>query len=127
MARTLCRVAGAALLVVGFVGFASPGLLGMHLTPIHNVIHLLSGGIALYLGLQGSWGAVRTFCLVFGATYLSLAVLGFVAPDVVARLIGHAAYANARALLPDNLVHVVLGGAFLAAGLTMPAARAARV
>jgi hypothetical protein len=32
---------------------------------------------------------------------------------------------NASALGPDNIVHVLVGGAFLAAGLKMPARRLA--
>ncbi|HEU5251304.1 MAG TPA: hypothetical protein VFW15_15055 [Thermoanaerobaculia bacterium] len=31
MARTLCKLLGAVLLIVGLVGFAMPNLLGMHL------------------------------------------------------------------------------------------------
>jgi hypothetical protein len=125
MARTLCKIMGTVLLLVGILGFAQPGLLGMHLTPIHNVIHLVSGATALYLGLNGSRSSVRQFCLVFGAVYLSLAVLGVLAPDVVAAMIGHDAHVNASALGPDNIVHVLVGGAFLAAGLKMPARRLA--
>ena len=52
---------------------------------------LATGAVALYLGFAGSSGAVRTFCLVFGAVYLALGVLGFVAPGVVAAVIGHPA------------------------------------
>lgn len=47
MARTLCKILGVVLMIVGLVGFATPNLLGMHLTPIHNVVHLLTAAIAL--------------------------------------------------------------------------------
>ena len=43
-----------------------PTLMGFHLTPIHNVIHVLTGAIALYLGFSASYDAARTFCLIFG-------------------------------------------------------------
>lgn len=125
MPRTFCRVMGLVLLILGVLGFANPGLMGMHLTPVHNVIHLVTGGAALYLAAQGSRSSLRTFCLAFGAMYLSLAVLGFIAPDVASAMMGHDAHMNARALAPDNLVHVLLGGAFLVAGLR-PARRIAR-
>ena len=125
MARKVCMILGAVLLIVGILGFAQPRLLGMHLTPVHNVIHLVSGGAALYLAQNGSRGSVRQFCLVFGGLYLSLAVLGVMAPDVVSAMLGHDAHLNARALGPDNVVHILLGGAFLAAGLKMPARRRA--
>ena len=48
MTRNLCRIIGVALILVGLAGFAAPTLLGMHLTTIHNVVHLLTGLIAAY-------------------------------------------------------------------------------
>jgi hypothetical protein len=108
---------GVVLVLVGILGFANPRLLGMHLTPMHDVIHLVSGTVAVYLGINGSRSSVRSFCLVFGGMYLSLAVLGMVAPDVVSAMIGHDAHVNPHALMPDNVVHFFLGGMFLAAGL----------
>lgn len=121
MPKTLCKIVGVVLAIVGVAGFAMPHLLGMHLTSIHNVIHLLTAAIALYLGFAGSYGAARTFALVFGAVYLLLGVLGFVAPGLVAAVIGHPAV-SAGELTPDNAVHVLLGAAFLIAALTSPRA-----
>jgi hypothetical protein len=103
--------------LVGLAGFAMPHLLGMHLTPIHNVIHLLTAAIALYLGFGASLGAARTFCIAFGAVYLLLGILGFVAPNVVAAILGHPPVSGGE-LTPDNVVHLLLGGAFLGVGLT---------
>jgi len=117
MPKTLCKIVGVVLLVVGVAGFARPHLLGMHLTPIHDVVHLATAAIALYLGFAGSYAAARTFCIVFGVVYLGLGVLGFVAPGVVAALIGHPPV-SAGELTPDNAVHVLLGAAFLIVGLT---------
>jgi uncharacterized protein DUF4383 len=116
MVKTFNKVVGVVLLIVGLAGFAMPHLLGMHLTPIHNIVHLLTAAIALYMGFAASYSAARTFSLVFGAVYLLLGVVGFVAPDVVTAVIGHPT-ASAGDLMPDNLVHVVLGAAFLAVGL----------
>lgn len=119
MAKTLCKVVGVVLLIVGLAGFAMPNLLGMHLTAIHNVVHLLTAAIALYLGFAGSPAAARTFCVAFGAIYLLLGVLGFVAPGLVSAVIGHPPV-GAGELTPDNAVHVLLGAAFLFVGLTTP-------
>ena len=125
MARTLCRVAGVVLLLIGLVGFAAPGLLGMHLTPIHNVVHLLTAAMALYFGFAGSAAAARSFCIAFGAIYLLLGVLGLAAPDAVAAIIGHGPVSGGE-LMPDHIVHRLLGAVFLGVGLTTPrvAARA---
>ena len=120
MAKTLCKVAGVVLLLVGLLGFAMPTLLGMHLTVLHNIVHLLTAGIALYMGFAGSAAAARTFCVAFGAIYLLLGILGFVAPGVVATVIGHPGPVSAGDLTPDNAVHVLLGAVFLVVGLTSP-------
>ena len=119
MARTICRILGVAFVLAGLGGFVMPRLLGFHLTTIHNVIHLASGAVALYLGFAGSAAAVRTFCIAFGAVYLGLGVLGFVAPGLVATVIGHAPVDSGE-LTPDNVFHIVVGAVFLLAGLTGP-------
>lgn len=122
MARTWCKIAGIVLIVVGIAGFVRPDFLGMHLTPIHNVVHLLSGLIAVAVGFA-SFSAARAFCLTFGAIYLLLGVLGIAAPQVVARLL----QTHAAGLAPDNVVHLVLGAAFLIFGLLQAAPLSAQV
>jgi hypothetical protein len=108
-----CKVLGVVLILVGLAGYGAPSLLGMHLTPTHNLIHIVSGAVALGIGLGGTPRNARTFCAVFGAVYLGLGVLGFIAPDVVARVLGHPGPMTARALSADNIVHLVIGGACL--------------
>ena len=115
MAKTLCKIAGAALVLAGIAGFVKGDLLGMHLTGIHNVIHLLTGAIALYLGLAGSGSAAKTFCQVFGVIYLLLGVVGFLAPHVIAQIIG-ADMAMGSSMTPDNIVHLLVGGVFVIVG-----------
>ena len=116
MVKTFNKIVGVVLLVVGLAGFAMPHLLGMHLTPMHNIVHLLTAAIALYMGFAASVDSARTFSIAFGAVYLLLGVLGFVAPGVVTTVIGHPPV-SAGELTPDNAVHVLLGAAFLAVGL----------
>lgn len=115
MARTFSRLAGAVFVAIGAAGFARPGLFGLHLTRTHNVLHVATGLVALYFGFAA--GGARVFCALFGVAYLALGVLGFVAPGFVATLLGHPGPVTAQMLLPDNVLHVVLGVAFLAAGL----------
>jgi hypothetical protein len=110
-------------LLAGAVGFVEPNLLGLHLTPTHNVIHLVSGLVLLYVGFAGSLEAARGLSLVFGSVYFLLGLLGFVAPGVVGSALGHGPGLDARALLPDNVLHLALGGAFLFGGLAQPSAR----
>ena len=114
MAKTLCKTFGVVLLLVGFAGFAKSDLLGLHLTGMHNVVHIFTAGIALYIGFAETASAARTLCLVFGAIYLLLGVLGFVAPGVVTAIIGVGPDAG---LGPDSIVHLLLGAIFLIVGL----------
>jgi hypothetical protein len=118
MSKTISKVLGSVLILVGLTGFAVPNLFDMHLTTTHNIIHLISGIVALYFGFGASPRAARSFCLTFGVVYFLLGMLGFVAPNVVASLL-HAAETSSTAgnLTSDNLVHLILGGIFLMAGL----------
>ncbi|HEU4762651.1 MAG TPA: DUF4383 domain-containing protein, partial [Gemmatimonadales bacterium] len=78
MAKTICKILGVVFLLVGVAGFAAPELLGAHLSPVHNVVHILSGVVALYFGFAGTLSGAKAFCLVFGIVYLALGILGLV-------------------------------------------------
>jgi hypothetical protein len=105
---------GALLVVAGLLGFAVPGFLGLHLNPLHNVVLLLSGALAIYFGLKASPAAARTFCLVVGALYGLLGLAGFFAG-------GHG---YTFTIIPgalvlgtmDHLLHLILGATFLSVG-----------
>lgn len=115
MAKTLCKVLGAVFLLVGIAGFAAPTLMGLHLAPAHNLVHLLSGAIALYLGFSGSLSAAKTFCLVFGLVYLALGILGMVMGDAANNRMWHVGPLDLA--MVDHGLHVLLGAVFLAGGL----------
>ena len=119
MARLVCRIVGVALLVVGLAGFAFPTMLGLHLTTVHDVLHLLTGLVALYVGFAATLTSARIFCLLFGAGYLLLAVAGIIVPGLVASILGHPALTS-HELTPDNAVHAVLGAVLLVVGLRPP-------
>ena len=114
MAKTVCKILGVVFLLVGVCGFAAPNLLGAHLMPIHNVIHIVSGAIALYFGFAGTLSGAKIFALVFGVVYLALGVLGLVMGTGVEKMwmLGPLHFGQM-----DHLIHVVLGLAFLAGGL----------
>ena len=76
MAKTVCKILGVVFLLVGVLGFVSPNFLGAHLNSAHNVVHIVSGAIALYFGFAGTLAGAKTFALVFGVVYLGLGVLG---------------------------------------------------
>ncbi|MBV9210114.1 MAG: DUF4383 domain-containing protein [Acidobacteria bacterium] len=128
MAKTICKILGVVFILVGLCGFIKPDLLGTHLSLAHNLVHIISGAIALYLGFAGSLSGARLFCLVFGAVYLLLAILGFLlgGPGVptVAGMAGMGSDNHLWKVLPgtlelgtmDHTVHVLLGIVFLIGG-----------
>lgn len=79
----------------------------------HNVVHLVSGIIGL--AVAGSYAGARVFALGFGAVYALIALLGFVATENDA-LIGLLAIN-----LEENIFHVLIAIAGIAAGLATPA------
>ena len=113
MAKTVCKILGVVFLLVGVAGFAAPNLLGAHLVPVHNVIHIVSGAIALYLGFAGTLSAAKIFCLVFGVVYLALGIFGFVlgtGADLM-WMVGPLHFGRV-----DHGIHALLGIVFLAGG-----------
>jgi hypothetical protein len=114
MAKTVCKILGVVFLLVGVAGFAAPNLLGAHLSTPHNVVHIVSGAIALYLGFAGTLSAAKIFCLVFGLVYLGLAVMGIAFGEGADRMwmLGPLHFGQA-----DHFIHGILGLVFLAGGL----------
>ena len=115
MAKRICTIAGVVFILVGLAGFAIPDLLGTHLSLVHNIIHLVSGAISLYLGLKGTESAARTFCRVFGIVYLLLGVVGFLlgtGPDRMFTVLPGQLELGTM----DHVVHVLLGIVFLVGG-----------
>ena len=126
MAKTVATILGVAFILVGLVGFIAPGFLGTHLSMAHNLIHLVSGAAALYFGLAGTMAAARLFDLAFGAVYLLLGLVGFVAGSQgTTDMPGMSPDPRLFRLIPgtlelgqmDHIVHILLGVAFLVGGL----------
>ncbi len=114
MAKTVCKILGVVFLLVGLIGFVSPNLLNAHLSPAHNVVHIVSGAIALYFGFAGTLSGAKMFCLVFGVVYLALGILGMALGTGEDRMwmAGPLHFGTA-----DHGIHILLGVAFLAGGL----------
>lgn len=115
MAKTVCKILGVGFLLLGLIGFVAPTLLGLHLTPTHNVVHIVSGAIALYLGFAGTLSAAKAFCLIFGVVYMALGILG------MALGTGNDRMWNVAGLLHlgqvDHGLHILLAVILLAGGL----------
>ena len=114
MAKTVCKILGVVFLLVGLLGFVKPDLLGAHLTMPHNLVHIVSGAIALYLGFAGTLSAAKAFSLVFGVVYMALGILGMALGTGEQRMwmVGPLHFGQA-----DHGIHILLGVIFLAGGL----------
>jgi len=114
MAKTVCKILGVVFLLVGVCGFVAPTLLGAHLSPVHNAVHIVSGVIALYFGFAGTLSGAKAFSLVFGVVYLALGILGMALGSGEGRMwmVGPLHLGQA-----DHGIHILLGVIFLAGGL----------
>ena len=114
MLKTVAKIFGIVLFMIGVLGFVpalTPNghLLGIfHVDTLHNIIHLASGIIALFCGFL-SVRAAQLYFQIFGVVYGLVAVLGFVymENDILGVLANNMA---------DNLLHVVIAGSALALG-----------
>jgi uncharacterized protein DUF4383 len=114
MAKTVCKILGVVFLLVGLIGFIKQDLLGAHMTPAHNAVHIVTGAIALYFGFAGTLSAAKIFSLVFGVVYLALGILGMALGTGADRMwmVGPLHFGQA-----DHGIHILLGVIFLAGGL----------
>src|SRR5215211_5009718 len=116
-ARLYATVVGAALTIVGIIGFfyssdfGSPGdvdeVLGiLAVNGWHNVLHLVTG----LLGLAAAGYAARTYALALGLLYLVVAIWGFIIGT------GDSILSVIPVNTADSVLHLVLGLVGLAAG-----------
>jgi len=110
MAKTVAKIMGLVLLLVGVLGFTHVlDSLGAHLSPAHNLVHIVTGVIALYFGFGGSLSGAKGFCIIFGLVYLLLGILGLAMGELH---IGPLMLGKV-----DHGIHLIVGAIFLAGGL----------
>jgi hypothetical protein len=90
MAKSFALILGIVLLAIGLWGMASGGhdheLVVFGINATHNLVHLLSGALAVGSALAGPQAA-RMYLLVFGAVYGLVALLGFAGLPALVRLL----------------------------------------
>lgn len=112
MNQNLARIFGYVFVAVGVLGFV-PGitssagnLLGIfQVDTLHNIVHLLTGVLALVVA-RGSGEGTRLYFQVFGVVYAIVTVLGFVGGSVLGMQMNGA----------DNVLHLVIAVVALYAG-----------
>lgn len=123
-AQLYALIFGAVLTVAGIIGFfynaeftsdesVRDAVLGiLDVNGWHNVVHIASGLVGLMAA--SSYSSARAYALVFGAVYIGVAVWGFVVGD------GGSILSIIPVNIEDNVLHLVIGVAGLAAGLATP-------
>lgn len=77
LVKSVTWILGIVLLLVGLLGFVNNPILGIfEVDTTHNVIHLLSGIVAL-IAVSTSESYARLFLIVFGIVYALVTILGF--------------------------------------------------
>jgi hypothetical protein len=129
-ARVYSLVFGAVLVVAGIIGFfyssdfGSPGevdgVLGiLDVNGWHNVVHIATGLLGLAAFAGGAYAA-RTYAFGLGAVYIVVAIWGFVVGD------GDQILGFLPVNTEDNVLHLLIGIAGIAAGAATPAVAPAR-
>ena len=133
-AQIYCLAIGATLLLIGLLGFIADGtfdtsasgtdseggnaggalqgdsFLGFEVNGWHNVVHILSG--IFLLASFRKRAAAKTAALAFGIVYLIVAIIGLIdGNDVLGFIPVNGA---------DNVLHLLIAGAGIAAGLASP-------
>lgn len=119
--RLVGAIFGVVYLLIGLLGFVVTGfdefagtdtneaLLGFELNPLHNIAHLLIGGLLLFAALKGVSAAKGANTLV-GAVYLLLGILGLFILDTDVNILS----LNGA----DNVLHLASAAVLLGVGLT---------
>lgn len=116
MARLYATVLGSVFVLVGILGFfADEKLLGIfEVDTVHNLIHLASGGVALFAASRGE-GYARLYARIFGGVYALVTVLGIALDGDLLGVI----HVNAA----DNVLHALIAAATLIVGFVPLPAR----
>ena len=123
-AQIYALVFGAVLVAAGIIGFfynaeftsdksqrdAVFGILDVN--GWHNVVHVASGVLGLIAA--SSWSSARTYAFAFGAIYIVVAIWGFIIGD------GDSILSIIPVNTEDNILHLLIGVAGLAAGAATP-------
>ena len=108
MTKTVVTILGVVFIAIGLLGFVNNPILGIFgVNMLHNIVHIVSGALALWAVNKGM-DATVLFSKVFGVVYGVVAVLGFVLPALMMDLLA--------VDMADNILHVVLAVVFLYIG-----------
>ncbi len=111
IAKRVCQTLGVLFFVIGLGAF----VLGEDADWYHNLLHFVTGFIALYFGFAGSLSAAKGFCLVFGVGYLAFGTIGMATGNPAMNLLWEVG--SVHLSLGDHIFHLVLGTFILGGGI----------
>jgi hypothetical protein len=76
--QKVCIGMGAAFIFMGLAGMIAPSFMGMHLSLAHNLIHIASGALALWVAFADDSRKAYTFSASIGIIYALMGLAGFV-------------------------------------------------
>ena len=76
--QNVCIGMGHFFLAIGFIGMIVPGFLGLHLSMANNMVHIVSGALALWCGYSHNDHRSFNYCAALGSLYMILALAGFI-------------------------------------------------
>jgi hypothetical protein len=123
VARSWMLVVGMALLAAGLIGFADNAVVSQredalfHVDTLHNVVHILTGLVALFIGASLRGRSLAQATIAFGVVYLVVLLATLVSPDLFGLF---ALPVNAA----DHGLHLVLAAGSIVAGLVASRERA---
>jgi uncharacterized membrane protein HdeD (DUF308 family) len=104
VAKNFVRILGTIFILAGIVGFFFPFENVFDLTDSHNIVHLVSGIIALLV--SGSETKSVAFSKIFGSIYLLVAIIGLFTDELL----------GIHLLMADNILHFIIAIACLYVG-----------
>jgi hypothetical protein len=112
-ADTLAKILGGIFLIVGILGFIPNPLISWRglfdVNTVHNIIHLVSGGILLAAPYYNSSSmALR----VIGVVYAIITIIGFISFSALSWMAING---------PDNWLHLALAALMIWGGFMLPA------
>lgn len=111
IAQTVCKIFGVLFVLFGLAAFA----FGDGADKYHNLLHFVTGLVALYCGFVGSRSRAEAFCLVFGVGYLAFGILGVIMGNSAMNRMWDVGPLHLS--MGDHSFHIVLGAIFLVSGL----------
>ena len=118
MGKTIIKSIGWVFLVLGILGFFSNPIIGsglntwFHTDFSHNLIHIITGFIFLWVGCKANEKITGTL-KVFGIVYIVIAILGWLMVSGTGTLFGLIEVNGA-----GNWLHLILGLILLWTGIT---------